>query len=260
MANLNNLLRSIQDEELLTKYQEKELGEIIQSSSSSEKEKNEAINIFVIKNIYLVLKFSHKYRRKEFEFEDIVGYGILGLFRAAQKYDPSKNNRFASYARYWIKDAIVKALREYSGLPKIPVYLVRDLWAVSRTLSKHDNCDNYTLAKLTNISIENAKYLRSLLFKTVQFDNAYSKEDPNTPEDLFEQKERRELIKVRLREILSEDEFRVLAHTHGLFDFRKMTFTELSKQIENPRKLKASAIKKLKKDETLLLLYKECIV
>ncbi len=152
MANLNSLLESVQkDKKTLSKEEECELGEIIQSPISTEIAKREAIEQFVLSNVRLVVKLCHGYKRKEFDLEDLVGYGILGLYTAARKFEPTLGNRFSSYARYWIKDAVMKAIREYSGRPKIPVFLVKNLWRVTRILSVDDGISNEALAVLADI-------------------------------------------------------------------------------------------------------------
>ena len=122
--SLHQFLKSLSpktESKTLTAKEEFKLGTTIQNSKTSAKARQKAIDTLVIKNVYLVLKMAPKYSRKEFEFDDIVGYGIVGLFTAAKKYDPERQLRFATYARHWIKESIMKAVREYSGSPKIPV-------------------------------------------------------------------------------------------------------------------------------------------
>jgi len=264
MANLDDILKAaysgkIDDTKTLTKEEEIELGSIIQSLDSSDIEKQAAIDRLVLKNIFLVLKIVYKYTRKEFDFEDLVSYGILGLFKAAAKYDPTRKNRFVSYARHWIKESIMKAVREYSGRPKIPVYLVKNLWSVSRVLSHNDMIDDVTLAERANVSVEDARYLRSLLFKFVQFDNAYSEVDPCTPEKEFIKREREQLIIEQLKTCLTQEQFTVLAYSCELCGYPKMTFAKIEEifHIKNPRRIKAAALKALKKSEILQALYAE---
>jgi len=260
MASLDDLLRTVQkDKKLLSKEEEIKLGEIIQSPTSSEISKQTAIKTLVLKNIYLVVKICHKYKRKEFEFEDLVSYGILGLYKAAYKFDPTRKNRFASYARHWIKDGIMKAIREYSGLPKIPVYLVKNLWHTARILVNEEKISDEELGNMVGISEKNAAYLRTLMFKAVKFDESYVTNFPKTPEEDFAEKEKNQLIYKTLHEVLTEDEFIVLAHIHELCGFKKMTFARIENElnIKNPRKLKAAAMKKLKKNEILQVVFKE---
>lgn len=256
MINLDTLLKAAQTadkKKILSKEEEIKLGEIIQSPVSSNNSKQKAIETLVLKNILLVLKISHKYKRKEFELDDLVGYGIVGLFTAARKFDPTRKNRFASYARHWIKEAIMKAIREYSGLPKIPVYLVKNLWKVSRAVTADDSISDSALSAQVELSIKDVRYLRSLLFKKVQFDPACAGAHLETPEDMYALKERDKLIYSTLNDILTKDEFTVLAHTCELCGYPKMAFTRIEAElyIKNPRKLKASALEKLRNNSTM---------
>ena len=261
MANLNGLLKLARQDnsKTLSKEDEVRLGEIIRSSDSTESARRAAIRRLVYKNIFLVLKLSHGYKRKEFEFEDLVGYGILGLFTAARKFDPTRENRFASYARHWIKESIMKAIREYSGMPKIPVYSVKNLWRVTRILAKDDNISDEALATKAEISEKDAIYLRSLMFKFIQFDASYVEGNTITPEAIYQLKERDRLIHQVLSKCLTSDEFTVLAHTHELCGYPKMTFAKMEEEldIKHPRRLKADALKKLRKDSIMQGLHKE---
>jgi hypothetical protein len=155
----------------------------------------------------------------------------------------------------------MKSIREYSGLPKSPVYLVKNLWNVARMVSKLPDCDDNALAKLTGVSESEAKYLRTLLFKVIEFENIYAEVDSNTPEDVYSKKERINLIISQLKELLTPDEFCVVVHTFGLedFGFHKMSFVEIEEihHIKSPQHLKVSAIKKLKNSGVLKLLYEE---
>ena len=153
----------------------------------------------------------------------------------------------------------MKAIREYSGMPKIPVYLVKNLWRVSRILSKNGEISDSELANLADISEKDAAYLRSLMFKFVQFDSSHVKKYPVTPEDLYALKERDKLIHMTLRKLLTADEFTVLMYTHGLCDYPKMSFTFIEDElgIKNPRRLKTCALKKLRNDSIIQELHKD---
>lgn len=264
MANLNKILKAAYsgkagDNKTLSQQEEIQLGTIIQFEGSTEVEKQAAVERLVMKNIYLVLKIAHKYKRKEFEFEDLVSYGILGLFKAAVKYDSTQQNRFASYARHWIKESIMKAINEYSGRPKIPVYLVKDLWCVSRILSQNDNLDDVTLAERANISVASAADLRSLLFKFVPFDSTYSEVVFTTPEDELIRRERDAMVIKQLKECLTPEQFTVIMYSCELCGYPKMSFKQIAKifKIANPRRIKIEAMRVLRKNEVLEELYKE---
>ncbi len=262
MSNIEILLKSIKvpgESKVLTKAEETALGEKIQDPDTSSDERRKAIDLLVIKNIYLVLKLVHKYKRTSFDFEDLVGYGILGLFSAAKKFDPTRAIRFASYARHWIKEAVMKAIREYSGTPKIPVYLVKNLWGVTRVLSKNADISDEKLAAKVELDVPTVMHLRSLLFKTVQFDPEYSGVDTDTPEHQYLLKERGIVFQNVLDECLTTEEQIVLSYSCELHGCKKMTFAKIEEEfkIKNARKLKASAVQKLGKDPKLILLYQE---
>lgn len=260
-TSIDLFLKSIQKTEevkTLTKEQEVELGTLIQNKDISEKIRLEAVNTLVIKNVYLVLKLVHKYKRSSFDLEDLVGYGILGLFSAARKYDPKRANRFASYARHWIKESIMKAVREYGDVPKIPVYLVKNLWKVTRVVSKNETISNVDLAKKTSLDEVTVQYLRSLVFKSVQFNPEYTEVDRTTPEQIYAKKEYCEILQEAL-DTLTKLEQTVLMYVFELNNYPKMTLVAIEAEfgIKNARILKASALAKLRKNKKLHLLCKE---
>lgn len=261
--SVNHLLKTISPKtrlKTLSAKDELRLGTIIQDPKTPVARRQDAINTLVIKNVYLVLKMAPKYNRKEFEFDDIVGYGIVGLFTAARKYDPTTKFRFATYARHWIKESIMKAVREYSGSPKIPVFLVKDLWQVSRALAKNDIVSDDELAKVTKLSVEEAIHFRSLIFKVVQFDPEYVQvEDPVTPEEVYCANERSKILMSQLHSLLTPQEFEVIAHAFGLDGCTRMSLSQIQTDlgIQNARKLKASAFDKLRQCDVLKTLLGE---
>lgn len=262
MSNVEILLNSIQvpgEAKVLTKSEEIVLGTLIQDPDTFDAARQKAINILVVKNIYLVLKLVHRYKRTSFDFEDLVGYGILGLFSAARKYDPNKSTRFASYARHWIKEATMKAIREYSGAPKIPVYLVKNLWNVTRLISKNEGISDEDLASCAKLEIATVQHLRSLMFKIIQFDPEYMDLNYDTPETQYIRKESAKILNDTLDNVLTPDERLVLNYSCELSGYPKMTFTRIETEfgIQKARQLKASAIDKLSKDKQLRTSYKD---
>lgn len=263
-SSLTQLLRNIRKDgspKVLTKLEEIDLGNIIHSEISSDEERRCAIHQMVLKNVYLSLKMAHTYTNPAFDLEDLACYGILGLFRAAELWQPDREVRFASYARHWIKESILKAIKDCSGTPKIPIYLGQKLRKISRILSAKTSCTDTELATDLEITVTEASYYRSLLFKTVEFDSEYhvTIKELDTPEDICNRKERVNLIHQRMQELLTKAEFQVVAHFMSLPGFEKMTLVGIGRNlnITNPRKLKISAFKKLQNDSTLRVLYSE---
>jgi RNA polymerase primary sigma factor len=90
-------------------------------------------------NIRLVMSVARRYTCKSLTFEDLVQEGILGLLEAINKFDGDRGNRFSTYATYWIRQAIVRAIEKQDRLIRLPVYgcdAVRKVERAERTLSE----------------------------------------------------------------------------------------------------------------------------
>ena len=90
-------------------------------------------------NIRLVMSVARRYTCKSLTFEDLVQEGILGLLEAVNKFDADRGNRFSTYATYWIRQAIVRAIEKQDRLIRLPVYgcdAVRKVERAERTLSE----------------------------------------------------------------------------------------------------------------------------
>jgi RNA polymerase primary sigma factor len=77
-------------------------------------------------NLAFVLRIAGEYRNCGLAFEDIVNEGNLGLLKAARRYDPSRGYKFTTYAVWWIRKSILKALGEQTRVVRVPVYLLRE--------------------------------------------------------------------------------------------------------------------------------------
>ena len=73
-------------------------------------------------NIRLVMSIARRYVCKSLTFEDLVQEGIVGLLEAVSKFDPERGNRFSTYATYWIRQAVVRAIEKQDRLIRLPVY------------------------------------------------------------------------------------------------------------------------------------------
>lgn len=83
------------------------------------------IDRLVEANLAFVVKIAHEYRNMGVPFEDLLGEGNIGLIEAARRYDPARGTRFITYAVWWIRKAILKALARQSGLFRLPEYRIR---------------------------------------------------------------------------------------------------------------------------------------
>ena len=115
---LQDYLKDISHFKLLKTDQEKELGRLIK-----EQKDNNAMKKLVQANLRLVVSIAKKYTGRGVLFMDLLQEGSLGLMRAAEKFDYKKNFKFSTYATWWIKQSIARAISNYSKTIRIPVHM-----------------------------------------------------------------------------------------------------------------------------------------
>ena len=122
---LQMYLKEIGRKKMLTRKEELELGRIIQEGNPEEKEiaKKQLIQA----NLRLVVSIAKKYIGQGVLFMDLVQEGSLGLIRAAEKYDYRKNFKFSTYATWWIKQTIIRAISNHSRTIRIPVHMLEKI-------------------------------------------------------------------------------------------------------------------------------------
>jgi len=111
---LSHYFAEIRDFPLLTKDEEKDLARDIQEG------RREALNELVESNLSFVAKVASEYRSLGLPFEDLLNEGNVGLIEAAHRFDASKDTKFISYAIWWIRKSILKALSEQSHVVRMP--------------------------------------------------------------------------------------------------------------------------------------------
>jgi RNA polymerase primary sigma factor len=127
---LETYLREINETALLTADQEKELARAIEGGST------EARDRMVRANLRLVVNIARGYTGKGLALQDLIEEGNLGLLRAVEGFDPTMNTRFSTYASYWIKQSIKRALVNTAKTIRIPAYMVELLAKWRRATNK----------------------------------------------------------------------------------------------------------------------------
>jgi len=115
---LETYLREINETALLTADQEKSLARQIAVGDT------EARDLMVRANLRLVVNIARGYTGKGLALQDLIEEGNLGLLRAVEGFDPNMNTRFSTYASYWIKQSIKRALVNTAKTIRIPAYMV----------------------------------------------------------------------------------------------------------------------------------------
>ena len=106
---------------LLTVEEEKDLAELIKNSNGSKKQ--EAKNLFISSNLRLVIKIARSYENLGLDLEDLISEGNIGLVSAVDRFDPEKGAKFSTYAGFWIRQRIMRALSNHSSIIRMPCYL-----------------------------------------------------------------------------------------------------------------------------------------
>src|SRR6201987_5778815 len=127
---LETYLREINETPLLSAQEEKDLARRIEDGDS------EARDRMVRANFRVVLKIDRSYTGKGLGLQDLIEEGNLGLLRAVEGFDPGMNTRFSTYASYWIKQSIKRALVNTAKTIRIPAYMVELLAKWRRATSK----------------------------------------------------------------------------------------------------------------------------
>lgn len=118
--------RAVQKYPLLSKEQEYRLACAIKEGDAPSE------RLFIQSNLRLVLKVATHYRRRGLAFSDLIEEGNIGLMHAVKRFDPDRGFRFATYAVWWIRQAIERALMMQTRTIRLPVHVVKEISRVSR--------------------------------------------------------------------------------------------------------------------------------
>ena len=130
---LETYLREINETALLTADEEKDLSRQISNGETAARDR------MVRANLRLVVNIARAYTNKGLPLQDLIEEGNLGLLRAVEGFDPDMNTRFSTYASYWIKQSIKRALINSAKTIRIPAYMVELLSKWRRATAKLDD-------------------------------------------------------------------------------------------------------------------------
>ena len=130
---ISHYLKDLRKIKVMTPEREKELSKIIQSPNVTDRQKQEIYQEILEGNLRFVITVAKNYQNQGVDFSDLVAEGNIGLMKAIQNFDWSKNLRFISYAVWWIRQSILQSLNEHSRTIRIPVNVIQDLYKEKKT-------------------------------------------------------------------------------------------------------------------------------
>ncbi len=165
---LQMYLKQIGRKKMLTKKEEMELGRLIREGS--EKEQEIAKGRLIQANLRLVVSIAKKYIGQGVLFMDLVQEGSLGLIKAAEKYDYRKNFKFSTYATWWIKQTIIRAISNHSRTIRIPVHMLEKIRRYKKACndivcSNILDADNETVSRLSGLDSKKIEEVKSAIKK-----------------------------------------------------------------------------------------------
>lgn len=184
MESLKIYFHEIEKVPLLTLDEEKEIAKRILEGDE------EAKKTLIEANLRLVITIAKKYLNRGLEFSDLIQEGNLGLIKAVEKFDYTKGFKFSTYATWWIKNSINRAISNRGKIIRIPVHmneLVNEFKKVEQKLSSELGREpNITeVASLMNISIKELERIKNIMQNTLSLDEPVGENGENTILDLY---------------------------------------------------------------------------
>lgn len=272
---LQMYLRDIGKIKLINFDEEKKLGKLIKEGTKEQAEI--AKRKLVQSNLRLVVSIAKKYIGQGVLFMDLVQEGSLGLIRAAEKYDYTKEFKFSTYATWWIKQTIIRAISNNSRLIRIPVHMsdkIRKYKKVKSDLTKAYGREPsiYEIADKMELDVKKIqKIKKSLIKEPISLDTPVtddliiedyiSDDDKNRPEEKAAKNSLCENMD-NLLTVLDERERKIITHRFGIKGAKTKTLEQIGHILgfskERIRQIEDAALKKLRNKKEIRH-YKEYI-
>ena len=253
-------LKEIGQVPLLTAQQE------IDYAKRMEKGDEEAKNRLAEANLRLVVSIAKRYVGRGMQFLDLIQEGNLGLIKAVEKFDYRKGYKFSTYATWWIRQAITRAIADQARTIRIPVHMVETInkqVRVSRQLLQELGREPTPeeIAEAMDLPVEKVREIQKISQDPVSLETPIGEEEDSHLGDFIQDEDieqpseaaARTLLKEQINEELqnlTEREQKVLRLRFGLDDGRARTLEEVGKEFqvtrERIRQIEAKAIRKLR--------------
>lgn len=263
MDSLGTYMKEVGRYDLLSPEEEIELGRRVQKGDEKAKEK------MINANLRLVISIIKRYQHLGVQIEDLIEEGNIGLMRAVEKYDPEKGYRFSTYAAYWIRQFVTRAIADQGKTVRIPVYMNELVTKWKKVSSKltHKLGRKPKLKEIANemdLPVKKIRELKRVARRVTSLDAKVGGEDTSKLMDLIEDESTimatDELVKFLRHEKIEEAlehkdidgrEKKILCMRFGLHGYTPSTLQEVADEFditrERVRQIENETLDKLKK-------------
>jgi RNA polymerase primary sigma factor len=259
---ISKYLQEISEYPLLTKEEEHAIAVRMQ-----DREIRGSYHDLVQSNLSFVVKIASEYKNMGLPFEDLLNEGNIGLIEAAHHFDHTRGTKFITYAIWWIRKSILKALSQHSAMVRIPNYQlkkVRNVRNTERMLSRElgREADREEISKELRVTIAKIDEILQMKMRELSLDDKVGKDKDTpisdylvdgrsvNPEDELIKNENQVVVRLALRS-LTDQEQTVIINRFGLEGGRVFTLKEIGEKLgvsrERVRQIENQAKKRLRK-------------